>query len=184
MVPLPGATANYSNDYFWVFRNRDKAKRTEFTEFPFVSPVFIKMFGVVTCTLAASNFLYCDFGAETPVAALGVVCPPPPQQFGLGRESSREHALWTWPCSPWLVQPTVLCLHCRMSTFVTEFPCSGNMTPLGQFGALLHTCVHGQMPACGTSSLWLVESHLHGQRPRRLGPFLLIRFSKPGHWGM
>lgn len=49
---------------------------TEFTEFPFVSLAFIKMFGIVTCTLAASNFLDCDFGEESPVAALGVVSPP------------------------------------------------------------------------------------------------------------
>lgn len=34
-----------------------------------VSLTFIKMFGIVTCTLAASNFVYCDFEEETSVAA-------------------------------------------------------------------------------------------------------------------
>lgn len=55
-----------------------------------VSLAFIKMFGIVTCTLAASNFLYYDFEEETSVAALGMV---PPQQSGLGQENSREHAM-------------------------------------------------------------------------------------------
>lgn len=91
-----------------------------------VSLTFIKMFGIVTCTLAASNFVYCDFEEETSVAAWGW-CPH--QQSGLGRESSREHAVWTWPCSSWLVQSSLLCLHCSMSTFVTKFHCSGKHGP-------------------------------------------------------
>lgn len=52
---------------------------------------FIKMFVIVTCTLAASNFLYYDFEEETSMAALGMVSPP--QQSGLRKENSRERAV-------------------------------------------------------------------------------------------
>lgn len=67
-----------------------------------VSLAFIKMFGIVTCTLAASNFLYYDFEEETSVAALGMV-PPPAVRAGTGEQQGTCHvnlALLLLACSP------------------------------------------------------------------------------------
>lgn len=110
------------------------------------------MFGIVTFTLAASNFLYCDFGEETPVAALGVVSPPTPTPSNSGWEGK---AAGNIPCEP---GPAILGLFSPVSSVYTvecqhlsqNSPALENMTPLGQFGALLPTCVYGQMPACRT----------------------------------
>lgn len=121
------------------------------------------MFGVVTCTLAASNFLYCDFGAETPVAALGVVCPPPPSSSGW-----EGRAAGNMPCEPGpallgLFSPlssvyTVECQHLSQNSPALEtWPRSVSLGPCFTPASMARCLPVGRVPSDLLSLIFMVR---------------------------
>lgn len=96
-----------------------------------------KCVSIVTCPVAASDFLCCDVGDEITLGAgLGVASPPPPPMAWAAEGELQGTHQGPGPAHLGLLSP-VSCLHCKMSTSVTKSCLEKRAPGPGQLGPSL-----------------------------------------------